>query len=105
MDHVARARFRARPQAPPDRARRGPHRADRLSRKKAIVMADMFTPGAKVKKSGIYSVIHEDDHADPHEVTCVSGKVFPQCGECGSAVRFRLVKHARLIGHHEHFQN
>jgi len=68
-------------------------------------MADMFTPGAKVKKSGIYSVIHDDNHADPHEVTCVSGKVFPPCGECGSDVRFKLVRHARLIGHHEHFKN
>jgi hypothetical protein len=67
-------------------------------------MVDTFKPGAKVKKSGIYAVVHDDNHADPHEVTCVSGKVFPPCGECGGEVRFRLVKHARLIGHHEQFK-
>ena len=68
-------------------------------------MAEMFKPGAKVKKSGIYGVVHDDNHADAHEVTCVSGKVFPLCGECGEDVRFRLVKHAVLIGRHEQFKS
>jgi hypothetical protein len=74
-------------------------------KKRQSFMAELFKPGAKVKKSGIYAVVHDDNHADAHEVTCVSGKVFPSCGECGEDVRFRLVKHAVLIGRHEQFKS
>ena len=68
-------------------------------------MADTFKSGDKVKKSGIYSVLHEGKHADAHDVTCIAGKMFPQCGECGNAVRFLLVRHATHIGRNEHFKS
>jgi hypothetical protein len=67
-------------------------------------MVDTFKPGEKVKKSGIYSVTHDGEHAQAHEVTCVAGKTFPPCEECGEDVRFLLVKHAKHVGHHEHFK-
>jgi hypothetical protein len=67
-------------------------------------MADAFKPGEKVKKSGIYTVLHDDDHAENHDVTCISGKVFPLCGECETGVRFRLKHHAQHIAKHEHFK-
>ena len=66
-------------------------------------MADTFEAGARVKKSGIYSVVHEKKHAEDHEVTCVAGRAFPTCNECGGAVRFLLVRHARYVNRTAHF--
>lgn len=67
-------------------------------------MAGSFKPGDKIAKSGIYSVSHERGHTDAQEVTCVAGKMFPPCDECGDAVRFVLVKHARHISRQDHFR-
>ena len=66
-------------------------------------MADAFEAGEKIKKSGIYSVLHEGKHAETHEVTCVAGRAFPPCSECGGAVRFLLVRHAKHVSRNEHF--
>jgi hypothetical protein len=67
-------------------------------------MGDSFKPGDKISKSGIYSVAHEDAHANAQEVTCVAGKKFPPCNECGENVRFVLVKHARHVARQDHFR-
>jgi hypothetical protein len=67
-------------------------------------MAGSFKPGDKVTKSGIYSVTHDGKHADAQEATVVAGKRFPRCNECGDAVRFTLVKHARHVLRHDHFR-
>ena len=67
-------------------------------------MAEPNKAGDKIKKSGIYSVVHEGQHADTHEVTCIAGKMFPPCDECGDAVRFVLVRHARHIARQEYFR-
>ena len=67
-------------------------------------MAGSFKPGDKIAKSGIYAVAHEGQHAEAQEVTCVAGKKFPPCDECGDAVRFVLVKHARHVARQEHFR-
>jgi hypothetical protein len=66
-------------------------------------MADPFKAGDKVRKSGIYSAVHEGKHANAHEVTCIAGKRFPSCRECGEEVRFVLVRHAKDVNRHEHF--
>ncbi len=66
-------------------------------------MADTFEAGDTVKKSGIYSVVHDRKHAEEHEVTCVAGRAFPPCNECGGAVRFLLVRHARHVNRSEYF--
>jgi hypothetical protein len=68
------------------------------------LVADALIAGATIKKSGIYSVRHDGDHAGAHDVTCVAGKPFPLCAECGDKVRFVLVRAATHVGRHEQFR-
>jgi hypothetical protein len=67
-------------------------------------MSDTYQSGDKVKKSGIYAVLHDGAHAEKHEVTCVAGRTFPPCHGCGEEVRFTLVRAAHHITKHEHFK-
>lgn len=67
-------------------------------------VGDVFKPGQKVPNSGIYTVIHDPEHRQRHEVTCVFGKIFPPCAGCGSGVRFRLKAKAIHIADHESFK-
>jgi hypothetical protein len=66
-------------------------------------VGDVFKPGEKVPVSGIYLVQHDPSHTQPHEVTCVYGKVFPPCGSCKSP-RFKLVHAAKHIANHDLFK-
>jgi len=50
-----------------------------------------FLSGEAVPKSGIYKVTHSQ-HRLPHEVTVLSGQIFPPCAKCGNAVIFRLLR-------------
>ena len=59
--------------------------------------------GSKVPESGVYEVIHRNNHAQRHEVTCIEGKRFPPCRSCGEDVEFRLVRAAIHIEHHSAF--
>ena len=59
--------------------------------------------GSKVPESGVYEVIHDDNHAQRHEVTCIEGKRFPPCRTCGENVEFRLVRAANHIEGHSAF--
>lgn len=68
----------------------------------AAKVGDIFKPGEKVKQSGIYTVLHDDNHKEPHDVTCVNGKVFPPCRDCRHP-RFRLKYAAIHIENHELF--
>lgn len=63
-----------------------------------------YKPGDEVSKSGIYRVIHDTNHAEPHEVTCVYGKRFPPCNHCGHHVRFELTHAAIHIDSSKHFK-
>ena len=36
-------------------------------------MASPNKAGDRIKKSGIYSVVHEGQHAETHEATCLAG--------------------------------
>lgn len=67
-------------------------------------MADVYKPGDKVPKSGIYRVTHDPQHAVEHEVTAIYGKTFPPCNHCGHHPRFTLVKAAQHIESNEHFK-
>ena len=68
-------------------------------------MADTeYKPGDKVKGSGIYKVMHDTEHADDHEVTCVHDDHFPPCNHCGKKVRFKLVRGAKHISNHDLFK-
>lgn len=62
-----------------------------------------FKPGEKVEHSGIYRVMHDTEHAEVHEVTCVDGKTFPPCGHCKHP-RFTLVRAAQHVDENEHFK-
>ena len=85
------------------RATRTPgSRAD--TEKVSETMAASHKPGDKITKSGIYAVTHEGKHAEAHEATCIAGKTFPSCNECGNDVRFVLVKHARHVSRQDHFR-
>jgi hypothetical protein len=67
-------------------------------------IGDVFKPGQTVEVSGIYTVTHDINHRDVHEVTCVRGKPFPPCNHCGHHVRFKLKYAAHHLDTHEHFK-
>lgn len=67
-------------------------------------MATEYRPGDKVEQSGIYRVVHDQAHTQPHEVTCVYGKKFPPCHGCKHP-RFILVRAAQHIESNENFRN
>ncbi|HXX13591.1 MAG TPA: hypothetical protein VEJ47_01695 [Candidatus Eremiobacteraceae bacterium] len=67
-------------------------------------VGDVFKPGDVIPNSGIYCVAHSQCHAQEHEVTCVHGKEFPVCNECGPHVRFVLVRAAHHVDTNQHFK-
>jgi hypothetical protein len=60
--------------------------------------------GSIVPESDIYEVIHHDQHAQRHQVTCIKGRRFPPCRKCGENVEFRLIKAAIHIEDHHLLQ-
>jgi hypothetical protein len=54
----------------------------------------VFKPGDIVPESGIYSVLHDNNHRLAHEVTCIRDRKFPPCRNCEQP-RFKL-KHAAI---------
>lgn len=64
----------------------------------------IFKPGDEVRRSGIYQVIHADQHAKAHEVTCVYSDRFPPCRDCKQEVRFVLMRAAQHVTSHEYFK-
>ena len=65
---------------------------------------EIFKPGEEIKRSGIYKVVHDNQHTESHEVTCVYGGYFPPCKHCGADVRFILVRAAQHVAAHERFK-
>jgi len=74
----------------------------------SLKIKDEYKPGDRVPVSGIYDVTHDrldgDDHALPHQVTAIAGKVFPPCRWCGREVRFRLHHAAFHVDADVHFR-
>jgi hypothetical protein len=66
-------------------------------------IGDVFKPGDTVPNSGIYTMIHDTNHAQSHDVTCVYGKRFPPCRGC-SHPRFKLKYAAQHIDNNDHFK-
>ena len=68
-----------------------------------------FKPGEQVPVSGIYDVLHDsldgEPHAQPHQVTAVSGAIFPPCRGCDDGVRYQLHQAAEHVGEHHFFQS
>jgi hypothetical protein len=68
-------------------------------------MADeVFQPADPVPESGVYQVQHYR-HRLYHEVSIARDAKFPSCSECGSNVRFRLVRTAPPIQLDRNFSN
>ena len=67
-------------------------------------MSETSKPGDKVMRSGIYTVLHDEEHAENHEVTCVAGRTFPPCNGCEGEVRFTLVRAAHNVSKHKNFK-
>jgi len=63
-----------------------------------------YRSGEVVRQSGIYEVVHDRNHRDPHEVVMISGEQFPDCETCKEKVRFRLVRTAPYIFQDEDFE-
>ena len=40
-----------------------------------------FWAGDKIPAAGVYSVVHTNNHANPHDVTIASDGAFPHCNE------------------------
>lgn len=62
-----------------------------------------YKPGDIVPISGIYTVTHDKNHHENHEVTCVKGKKFPPCAGCDHP-RFKLKHAAEHIEDHSAFK-
>jgi hypothetical protein len=52
---------------------------------------EQFATGATVPASGIYLVAHAP-HRLSDEVALFKGEIFPKCGRCSEAVKFRMVR-------------
>lgn len=67
-------------------------------------MAEEYKPGEEVPASGIYRVMHDRNHVQEHEVTCVKGNRFPPCNGCGPHVRFVAFRLAHHVDWHANFK-
>ena len=67
-------------------------------------MADVIKPGDRAVFSGVYQVIHGEEHAQAHYVTVVCGDVFPSCQTCMNKVRFEIALSAVHVKVHRHFK-
>jgi|GraSoiStandDraft_4_1057263.scaffolds.fasta_scaffold447073_1 hypothetical protein len=67
-------------------------------------MGKEYKPGDTVEHSGVYLVLHDEEHTQSHEVTVVFGKRFPACNHCGHHPRFIAVRLEQHIDHNEHFK-
>jgi thymidylate kinase len=56
----------------------------------------VYKSGDEAPESGVYTVIH-DRHRPSHVATVFKGERFPACAQCGSLVRFALVRPATPI--------
>jgi len=64
-----------------------------------------YKPGDIVPESGIYTVTHDRNHRQPHDVTCIKGKKLPPCSGCKEEhPRFVLKLAATHISDHPAFQ-
>jgi hypothetical protein len=51
-----------------------------------------YSVGQSAPVSGVYRVLHDRNHRQPHEITMVAGRTFPPCDYCGNGVRYELVR-------------
>ena len=64
-----------------------------------------FKPGDPVKQTGIYEVVHDSGHRNPHDAVMLANDLFPACDTCFERVRFRLVRTAPYIFEDDDFED
>jgi hypothetical protein len=62
-----------------------------------------FQAGQIVPESGIYQVIHHEEHRPSHEAVMHRGDAFPSCDQCHEQVRFQVLHIAPYIFDDEDF--
>lgn len=60
-----------------------------------------FAPHEEVPESGIYQVVHAS--GEKETIVFLRGNIFPACNDCGSQVRYLIVRTAPYIFHDEDF--
>jgi hypothetical protein len=63
----------------------------------------IFIAGQSVPESGIYRVIHHQDHRPSHEAVMHRGDILPVCDQCQEKVRFQVLYTAPYIFDDEDF--
>jgi hypothetical protein len=63
-----------------------------------------YWPGEQIPESGVYSVVHTNNHTGSHDVTILREGDFPACNECGSRVYFTLTRPGQNIALNPHFR-
>lgn len=63
-----------------------------------------YRTGDTVPESGIYDVVHDTNHAEKHQVTCIKGERFPPCRGSSDGYRFVLNQPALHISEHPAFR-
>jgi hypothetical protein len=76
---------------------------ERSHRRKPTPHTTMFLPGQPVLESGIYEVIHDENHRQAHEAVMHRSDLFPVCDQCELRVRFKLIHSAPYIFDDEDF--
>ncbi len=66
---------------------------------------EIFTAGSAVRESGIYEVLHDDNHRTSHEVVMIADDLFPTCDTCDNRVRYRVLRTAPYIFSDEDFED
>ena len=62
-----------------------------------------FCVGDRIPTSGIYRAVH-GDHRLAHDITLLTGDVFPRCNKCGDTVIFELLAAAPAGLHDRDFR-
>jgi hypothetical protein len=65
--------------------------------------SNAYWPGEQISKSGVYSVVHTNNHTPTHDVTILREGAFPPCNECGNRVYFTLTRAGQCIALNPHF--
>ena len=70
--------------------------------KEALNSEQLFRPNEQIPQTGIYELVHAGGSINT--VVLVRGQEFPVCRECGTQVRFRLVRAAPHITEDQDFR-
>ena len=62
----------------------------------------VYAPEEEVPESGIYGVMHES--GEQETVLLLRAALFPDCEDCGKAVRYKILRTAPYIFHDEDFK-